>query len=245
MSQLIRRTVTTLVLSASAVGLIGAEAAHAAEMYKVNTSGIALTVRSGPGTNYSSVGSVPTVALSKSTARRPVPDVTGTYGRSNIWDQIAPGKFVSDSYVLTGHDNQFRPNCATGDTGAIKDDYPYRGQSTGADPWNFIKGNCTSFAAWRVNNRLGVPFNNYYKGPRWSHAKYWDDRARDVGIRVDHTPAVGAVAQWNSGTYGHVAWVARINTNGTVLLEEYNKGGTHKYSTRTVQAGAVENYIHF
>ena len=59
MSRLIRRTVTTLVLSASADGLIRAEAAHAAEMYKVNTSGIALTVRSGPGTNYSSVGSVP------------------------------------------------------------------------------------------------------------------------------------------------------------------------------------------
>ena len=90
-----------------------------------------------------------------------------------------------------------------------------------------IKGDCTSFAAWRVNNRLGVPFSDYYKGPQWSHAKYWDDRARDVGIVVDHTPAVGAVAQWNSGTYGHVASVARIDTNGTVLLRETGGGHTN------------------
>ncbi len=85
-----------------------------------------------------------------------------------------------------------------------------------------------------MNQRLGVPFHNYYKGPRWSHAKYWDNIARQVGVRVDKKPAVGAVAQWNRGTYGHVAWVARVNSDGTVLLEEYNRGGTSKYSTRTV-----------
>ena len=59
MSPSIRRAVATLVLAASAAGLFGAEIAHAGDRYKVNTSGTALTVRSGPGTNYRAVGSVP------------------------------------------------------------------------------------------------------------------------------------------------------------------------------------------
>ena len=166
MSPSIRRAVATLVLAASAAGLFGAEIAHAGDRYKVNTSGTALTVRSGPGTNYSAVGSVPDGGSVEINCQTTGSYVTGTYGRSNIWDQIAPGKFVSDSYVLTGHDSQFRPPCTT--TG-VKDDYPYRGQTSGPDDWRFIKGQCTSFAAWRVNQRLGVPFHNYYKGPRWSH----------------------------------------------------------------------------
>ncbi|HEX2313964.1 MAG TPA: CHAP domain-containing protein [Thermomonospora sp.] len=125
----------------------------------------------------------------------------------------------------------------------IGDDYPYRDDSWHqADPWNFYKRECTSFVAWRLR-RLGVRFHNHYRGVHWGNAKNWDNAARRAGVRVDRRPTVGSVAQWNRGRYGHVAYVAR-GGGGTVLLEEYNRNGGHRYGTRTISARSVENFIH-
>jgi surface antigen len=44
--------------------------------------------------------------------------------------------------------------------------------------------------------------------------------------------------QSGAGGAGHVAWVAALDTDGTVLVEEHN------YGTRTVSRGGVE-FIHF
>lgn len=124
----------------------------------------------------------------------------------------------------------------------IGDDYPYKNDSwENPDPWNFYKRECTSFAAWRLR-QLGVPFHNHYK-THWGNANHWDDAARAVGIRVDDTPTVGSIAQWNSGRFGHVAYVAEV-ANGQVLLEEYNYRGSHEYGTRRLSASSVENYLH-
>ena len=38
--------------------------------------------------------------------------VTGTYGTTNIWDNIANGQYVSDAYVNTGSDGYVAPRCA-------------------------------------------------------------------------------------------------------------------------------------
>lgn len=128
--------------------------------------------------------------------------------------------------------------------GPIADDYPYRnGSWHQADPWGFYKRECTSFVAWRLNHRHGVKFTNHYKGAHWGNAATWDNAARATRVRVDHTPKVGAVGQWNRGRFGHVAYVAGVK-GGTVTLEEYNRGGTHRYRTRTIKASEVENYIH-
>jgi surface antigen len=129
------------------------------------------------------------------------------------------------------------------------DDYPYKGQ-TGEDPWRFYKGQCTSFAAWALRSRVGVSdFTNYYKGPRWSHAMYWDNVARSVGIPVTGTPRAGAIAVRNSGTFGHVAFVTKVNANGTFEVDEYNYNGTSRYSHRTTSVGSGSAYfdafIHF
>ena len=70
----------------------------------VRTAGAPLTVRSGPGTSHSAVGSVAsgsTVTISCQTSGT---RVTGTYGTSTIWDRIGSGRYVSDAYVYTGHD---------------------------------------------------------------------------------------------------------------------------------------------
>ncbi|MBM0228308.1 MULTISPECIES: M23 family metallopeptidase [Micromonospora] len=75
----------------------------------VNTAGADLTVRSGPGTGYSAVGSVAdgtTVTIYCQTSGT---TVTGTYGTSSIWDRIGTGRYVSDAYVQTGYDG-YIPN---------------------------------------------------------------------------------------------------------------------------------------
>jgi surface antigen len=127
--------------------------------------------------------------------------------------------------------------------GDIVDDYPYRNPDNSADRWNFFEGQCTSFVAWRIESRLGVPFHNWYGDVRWGDAHRWDEVARGLGFTVTSIPAPGAVAQSDAGAFGHVAWVSRVNSNGTVTVEEYNYGGSLRYGTRTVAASSFE-YIY-
>ncbi|WP_406041544.1 peptidoglycan DD-metalloendopeptidase family protein [Micromonospora sp. NBC_00898] len=75
----------------------------------VNTAGADLTVRSGPGTGYSAVGSVADGATVTIYCQTSGTTVTGTYGTSSIWDRIGTGRYVSDAYVHTGYDG-YIPN---------------------------------------------------------------------------------------------------------------------------------------
>ncbi|MGK3968425.1 CHAP domain-containing protein [Sorangium sp. So ce1667] len=129
-----------------------------------------------------------------------------------------------------------------GDTGG----YPYAGRSPSeVDPWRFYMRECTSFAAWKMN-QLGVDFSNYMVGPNgvaghFGNASHWAENARTIGYTVDHTPAVNAIAHWNSG---HVAVVDAVNPDGTIVVEEYNWAHPHAYGTRTISAGAPSDYLH-
>ncbi|WP_411071099.1 SH3 domain-containing protein [Streptomyces sp. cmx-4-25] len=74
--------------------------------------GYRLNVRSGPGTQYPIVRALAlgaTVAISCQTYGE---WVTGPYGTTRVWDRIAPGEYVSDSYVHTGSDGLVAPRCA-------------------------------------------------------------------------------------------------------------------------------------
>ncbi|HEX8581258.1 MAG TPA: CHAP domain-containing protein, partial [Acidimicrobiales bacterium] len=138
------------------------------------------------------------------------------------------------------------------------DDYPYRsatcadtGQVDGYCPsstWylggNWYEGfgfayrNCTSWVAWRMNGVNGIAFTNTMRGGRWGNANHWDDNARALGYTVSSSPARGAIAQTDAGTFGHVAWVESVNGDGTVTIEEYNRSLTGTYGRRTVAAGS-------
>lgn len=131
------------------------------------------------------------------------------------------------------------------------DDYPSKLRSANrdalVDPWLFYNRECTSFVAWRLNHdNWGLPYGstkqfwNYYQGEHWGNANHWATAARAAGIRVDTKPAVGAVAYWLSGSFGHVAWV-RSFTKSSVTIEEYNYLVYGGYSTRTMTVGA-SNY---
>ena len=134
------------------------------------------------------------------------------------------------------------------------DDYPYKdavyvgvsewslnGRSW--SDWGFYYRNCTDFVAHRMNNTNEVSFYNTMGGGKWGNANNWDDNARRLGYAVDNTPVRGAIAQTDAGSYGHVAWVDAVNSDGTVTIEEYNYAWTGTFNRRTVPASSFV-YIH-
>ncbi|MET9434222.1 hypothetical protein [Streptomyces sp. NPDC006551] len=73
--------------------------------------GYRVNVRSGPGTQHRIVR---TLALDVRVAiycQTPGEWISGPYGTTNIWDNIAPGEFVSDAYVKTGSDGYVARRC--------------------------------------------------------------------------------------------------------------------------------------
>ena len=152
-----------------------------------------------------------------------------------------------------------------GPASAGQDDYPWRGQgvcsSTGqptgycsSSTWvingsmydnvGFAYRNCTSWVAWRMRATNGVAdFSNTMRGGRWGNANTWDDNARALGYPVNSTPAAGAIAQTDAGTWGHVGWVRSANSDGSVTVEEYNRGLDGAFGVRTVPAPTFK-YIH-
>lgn len=225
--------------------VFGATAAADAAAGRVNTAGAKLTVRSGPGTGYQAVGTLSKGTKVNISCQTTGTRVKGTYGTSSIWNKIGTNRYIADAYTYTGSDGRVAPSCKGGSTGggdngnptAIKDDYLYRGATSGVDKWNFYKGQCTSFAAWRVNHNLGIPFHNHYKGQHWGNATHWDNAARAAGIPVYKTPKVGDIAVRDSGTWGHVAYVAKVNRDGSFMVEEYNHVRSDTYSYRKATHG--------
>lgn len=162
---------------------------------------------------------------------------------SGKYVDVAPG--VKKNLYGTGLYNQNASHgpkpTTTGTTYAANNNYPYKGASTGVDPWNFYKGQCTSWAAWAVRNRLGVAFHNYYKGVHWGNAHNWDNAARAAGIPVYSTPKAGDIAVRNSGTYGHVAFVRAVNSDGSFWIEEYNYVAPDTYAHRKTTRGTASS----
>lgn len=111
-------------------------------------------------------------------------------------------------------------------------------------------GECVGYAAYMVGTYPKYKdFTNWYKGYHFGDAKLWADAARQAGIKVDTTPAPGAIVQYRHGEHGHVALVTDVNPDGSFDINEYNysppKG--HKFGTRkNLHMGKdFENVLHF
>ncbi|MFB7335036.1 SH3 domain-containing protein [Streptomyces adustus] len=84
----------------------------AAALPYYTTAPVRLNVRSGPGTSYSIVRTLPGGSKVPIFCQTPGTTVTGTYGTTNIWDNISNGEFISDAYVQTGSDGYVASRCA-------------------------------------------------------------------------------------------------------------------------------------
>ncbi|NUV69813.1 SH3 domain-containing protein [Streptomyces sp. CAI-121] len=104
---------------AAAEGVATAENVSAAGEFETTASGTRypiapgyrVNVRTGPGTNYRIVRTLPYGQKIPIYCQKPGERVTGPYGTSNLWDNIANGQFVSDAYVYTGRDGYIAPRC--------------------------------------------------------------------------------------------------------------------------------------
>ncbi|MFG2893755.1 peptidase [Streptomyces sp. NPDC048248] len=73
--------------------------------------GYRVNIRKGPGTGFPIVGRLESGAHVEIRCQRHGERVSGPYGTSDIWDNIAPGQYVSDTYVHTGSDGFVAAPC--------------------------------------------------------------------------------------------------------------------------------------
>ena len=88
---------------------------------------------------------------------------------------------------------------------------------TGGSPWGYPVdawgNNCTNYATFRLaQNGAANPGN-------LGNAIDWDNNvsAKLGAGKVNQTPAIGSIAQWNTGTYGHVAYVDWVSSDGNEI----------------------------
>jgi uncharacterized protein YraI len=101
------------------IEITGAGETAAAESLSAETTrtypiapGYSVNVRSGPGTHYRVVRTLPAGSSIPIRCQCPGESVSGPYGTSNIWDNIANAQFVADAYVKTGSDGYVAPHCS-------------------------------------------------------------------------------------------------------------------------------------
>lgn len=227
--------------------------------YHIVNSLVGVCARKGPGTHYPVVRVIPNNSPIQIACQVHGEAVSGT----NIWNRLTDGTYVTDFYCDTPNFNSFSPPLSACKEAAppppppspkLVDDYPYRTASPDqADKWGFYCRQCTSFVAWRLDQH-GIKISNRGLG----NADTWAEGARKMGHRVDHTPSVGAVAQFApgvsfAGPLGHVAWVAEMNGDA-ITIEEYNFGYTspndsghlaYHHPQRILHPSQVSNFIHF
>jgi surface antigen len=137
--------------------------------------------------------------------------------------------------------------------------YPYphppactHGGKCVADKWSFYRGQCTSWVAYRLNQRKGIAFTNQYGGQgRWGDAVRWGPMAKKLGITVNTKPTVGAIA-WYSATKpapdGHVAYVEKVSSPTSFVMSEMNYDADNGFWVHTITKATGDwptEFIHF
>jgi hypothetical protein len=157
-----------------------------------------------------------------------------------------PAIGVAGVSFLCGPDNGY--GCTPG----------YRGNNVPAAAWGAygcpyasgcpsVPHNCPLYVDYRLN-QAGVM-------PTWSvDANLWAGQAQSQGYRVDQSPAVGAVAQWNLFK-GHLAYVEAYDPTGvTVSMDWWSSAAatpTHPdgYTSRVriarTSPAYPDNFLHF
>ena len=107
----------------------------------------------------------------------------------------------------------------------------------------YAGGQCTW---WAYNRRaqMGIGTPSYL-----GNGGQWWATAPSYGLRVDHTPQVGAAISFlpgqagADGTYGHVAVVESVSGD-TITISEMNVKGVYVVSYRTLGNASQYYYVH-
>ncbi|MFD7734405.1 CHAP domain-containing protein [Kitasatospora phosalacinea] len=184
---------------------------------------------------------------------------------ASVWNRTGKTVRVYYNSGYAGASQDFAPGAKGNLNATLKNNnasHQFLGSSGGGNesPTNdfdhgtrgFAANNCTAFAAYRIASRLDIPnFSNSYGGTTWGNASTWDDAARRLGITVNTTPTVGAIAVNDThGLYGHVAYVNAVYSDGSFDVEEYNWNNPLAYGTRShlkvsSAESSFQHMIHF
>jgi surface antigen len=159
--------------------------------------------------------------------------------------------YFSKAQAVVGKLGGTQTNCAAAKQAG--NDYPWQSSPVGTlSPLGYNYRECVDFVAYRLNRDAGTsnaPWAYTWSNltPLGGNADDWKKNWDAHGWQTSHTPIAGSVAWWGSGSagaLGHVAYVQAVNSNGSVALEEYNWGDNHTYSTRTVAASSVVDFLY-
>jgi len=120
------------------------------------------------------------------------------------------------------------------------DSYAY-GSHDGAMYWRMFPGdNCTNYVAYVESHVYHVATPRYLLG----NGGQWAYTARAHGVLVNHTPSVGAVAEWDDGTFGmggegHVAVVEEVGPRDRyiVISQQHISTDRDGYDWTLIRAG--------
>ena len=139
-----------------------------------------------------------------------------------VWTGVPGTNLAHDTY---GYPWPAAPDCNESDVG-----------SGGCvnDGLGFFQGQCTSWVAFRLGQRNGIAFTNWFEGRHWGNASEWSKVAKGLGYASNKVPAVGAVGWY---ARGHVSYVEEVNADGSVLISEMNTDGYNGFHLTTVYPG--------
>lgn len=205
-----------------------------------------LNVRSGPGTNYKTVGSVAKNATVKYTCYKTGTQVTGPYGKSAYWLRLegSAERFVSEAWVYTGTNKLLVGKCsapapAPKSLPARVDAFvsKWKGKYVHAD--NVNGAQCTDlFKKYHQEVMGGAYVRMAISGGAkdlWSTANNAQVNAKYTRVSVSSAPRKGDVAVWGGSwpysSYGHVAIVLSASgSNFTALTQNPGAAKTQTFS---------------
>jgi len=154
-------------------------------------------------------------------------------------EQAAENAKLGNGLFATGDCGGGYPTQATSPWGGYWGcNYP---QDNTVDNWGMYNRECVSYTAFKVNQTFG------YNADDWGNAIQWPGNARASGLTVNSTPSPHSVAIWNVGAYGHAMWVEAVNSDGSILVSQFNYSYNGTYSEMVVSASQASTfqYIHF
>jgi len=154
-------------------------------------------------------------------------------------EQAAENSKLGNGLFATGNCGGGYPTQATSPWGGYWGcNYP---QDNTVDNWGMYNRECVSYTAFKVYQTFG------YNATDWGNAIQWPGSARQSGLSVNSTPSAHSVAIWNVGAFGHAMWVEAVNSDGSILVSQFNYSYNGTYSEMVVSASqaATFQYIHF
>lgn len=154
-----------------------------------------------------------------------------------------------EHYNLTDFDKKHMPDLdkyskSTGSNGTDVSGSAFKPFSISDVSSPYPYGQCT----WYVYERV-QQFDKHVGG-QWGDAHNWDNSAEDAGYSVSTTPKNHTAVVFEAGQsgasalYGHVAFVEKVNDDGSIIISESNVKGLGIVSYRQIDADTASS-LHY